>query len=157
MKILDASAIIAFLSEMNCPESLSKLAKYHRLLIPEGVYNEIKKPPGKHTLDRLVKEAAIKIVKPNPVDVIAIQNEHPQLHLGECEVIAFVLSYSGSEKIYILSDDLMARKKYPQFDFGWTEQLLDIMKERKWIESIIHKEKMKLLSQSPFYTRRFNS
>ena len=55
MKIFDATAVIAFLSEMQCPEGLAKLSNNYEILIPKGVADEIKKPSGKKMLLDLVK------------------------------------------------------------------------------------------------------
>ena len=41
MKIFDATAIIAFLSEMECPEGLELLSEHYKLIIPQGVADEI--------------------------------------------------------------------------------------------------------------------
>ncbi|CAE6492520.1 hypothetical protein [Candidatus Nitrosotenuis uzonensis] len=57
MKIFDATAIIAFLSEMECPDSLVELAKHYELIVPEGVATEIRKEPGKGHLRNLSRHA----------------------------------------------------------------------------------------------------
>lgn len=138
MKVLDATAVIAFLSELQCPESLQELSKHYQLVIPEGVFAEIQKPPGKNMLKMLVKKRTIQIVKVDQNKAAQLQKEHPQLHLGECEAIAFAMSNNGTRKTYILSDDLKARKIYQNFNFGWTEQLLDIMKRKNMIKSEVY-------------------
>lgn len=153
MKIFDATAVIAFLSEMECPDSLVTLSKHYELIIPEGVAAEIKKQPGKGYLQNLAKRRVIQIVQVDQNLVKKIQNEHPQLHQGECEAIAYVESYSGSKKIYIISDDSKARKIFQKLNFKWTEQLLDIMKKKGLIDPSIYAEKMKKLANSPFYSR----
>ena len=35
MKIFDATTVIAFLSEMDCPEGIVLLSKHHKIIIPE--------------------------------------------------------------------------------------------------------------------------
>lgn len=153
MKILDATAVIAFLSELLCPEILEELSKYYKLMIPEGVFAEIKKPPGKEMLNTLVKKRTIQIVKVDQNKAAQLLKEHPQLHLGECEAIAFAMSHNSTSKIYILSDDSKARKIFQNFSFSWTEQLFDIMKGKGMIKSEVYDVKMKQLQNSPFYSR----
>ena len=63
MKIFDATTVIAFLSEMDCPEGITMLSKHYKIIIPEGVASEVRKPPGKERLKDLVKQKAVEIVK----------------------------------------------------------------------------------------------
>lgn len=157
MKVLDATAVIAFLSEMDCPEGLEKLSKHHELIIPKGVASEIKKQPGRRRLDDLAKRDIIKIINVDQNESNRIQNLHPQLHLGECEVISYVEKYAGTKKICIVSDDSKARKLFQKLNFKWTERLLGIMKEKGIIDPIEYDEKMEKLNQSPFYSRSRNT
>ncbi|MEM3008185.1 MAG: hypothetical protein QXI71_04440 [Candidatus Bathyarchaeia archaeon] len=157
MKIFDATAIIAFLSEMNCPDSMEVLSKHYDLIVPEGVAAEIRKEPGKGHLRNLSRRGIVKIVQVDQSLVKKIQNEHPQLHNGECEAIAFVESYSGPKKICIVSDDYMAKKIFQKLNFKWTERLLDIMKEKGLIDPSRYDEKMAKLAESPFYSRSNNT
>lgn len=153
MKIFDATAVIAFLSEMNCPDSMECLSKHYELIIPEGVASEIKKQPGKGHLQNLSKQGIVKIIRVDQNIVNRIQNEHPQLHQGECEAIAFVESYKGGKKACIVSDDTKARKIFQKLNFKWTERLLDIMKEKGMIDNSDYDKKREKLSESPFYSR----
>jgi len=153
MKIFDATAIIAFLSEMDCPDSMEVLSKHYELVVPEGVAAEIRKQPGKEHLDNLSRRGIVNIVRIDQSLVQKIQNEHPQLHRGECEAIAFVESYSGPKKICIVSDDSKARKIFQKLNFKWTERLLDIMKEKGLIDHSKYDEKTAKLAESPFYSR----
>jgi len=154
MKIFDATAIIAFLNDMDYPEGITELSKYYEIVIPEGVANEIKKSPGKEMLQDLAKHKAVKIIKVDQSKVNQILNEHPQLHRGECEAIAFMQMYSGEKKACIVSDDSKARKIFQKLNFKWTERLLDIMKERGIIDSDIHASISDKLQNSAFYSRR---
>ena len=153
MKIFDATAVIAFLSEMNYPEGLIELSKHYEIIIPEGVASEIHNSPGKETLQGLAQRRIVKIVKVDPQRTAQIQNESPQLHLGECEGIAYVQAYSGEKKICIVSDDSKARRIFPMLNFKWTERLLDIMKEKGIIDARTHASKMEKLQNSTFYSR----
>ncbi len=61
MKIFDATAVIAFLNDMNYSDGIMELSKHYEIIIPKGVADEIKKSPGKEMLQDLVKQKAIKI------------------------------------------------------------------------------------------------
>ena len=132
---------------------LQELSRYYQLMIPRGVFAEIQKPPGKEMLEMLVKKQTIQIVEVDQTKAAQLQKEYPQLHLGECEVIALAMSYNDTSKIYILSDDSKARKIFRNLNFGWTEQLLDIMERKSMIRSEMYKIKMKRLGNSRFYSR----
>ena len=153
MKILDATAVIAFLSEMECPETLQELSKYYQLIIPEGVVIEIRRSPGKEMLKELIKKKNIQIVKVDHNRTIQMQKEHPQLHSGECEVMTLAMSHADSKQISVVSDDLKVRKIFQNFNFSWTEQLLDVMKDKGMLEPNTYESKMNRLSKSPFYSR----
>jgi predicted nucleic acid-binding protein len=154
LKIFDATSVIAFLSEMRCPESLRELSKYYQLIIPEGVETEIQRSPGREMLQELVKENIVRIVKLQSARATQIQNEFPQLHLGECEAIALAELFQIENKIYILSDDRKARKLFPDFRFRWTEQVLDFMEKKGIIGSGVHHSKTNTLQNSSFYSSR---
>lgn len=153
MKIFDATAVIAFLVEMKCADSLEALSKHYEIIIPEGVADEIKKSPGKEILQNLEKHKVVKIVKVDQQIATQITNGHPQLHQGECEAIACAQTYRGEKKVCIVSDDSKARKIFQKLNFKWTERLLDIMKEKGIIDSEKYASKINLLQNSPFYSR----
>lgn len=153
MKIFDATTVIAFLSDMEYPEGITALSKYHEIIIPDGVAGEVKKSPGKEMLQDLVGRKVIKIVKVDPLKVERILNEHPQLHKGECEAISFMETYSRGRENCIVSDDLQARKIFPMFNFKWTENLLDIMRETGIIDDETHASKSNMLRNSAFFSR----
>ena len=149
MKIFDATAVIAFLFEMEYPEGLELLSKQYKLIVPQGVASEIKKEPGKTLLEKLVGKKIVNIVEVDHDLATKIQKSHPQLHSGECETIAYALS--TDHKNCVVSDDLKARSFFQKLNFKWTERLLDIMKEKGMIDPNEHESKMKLLQNSPFY------
>jgi predicted nucleic acid-binding protein len=153
MKIFDATAVIAFLVEMKCADSLEALAKHYEIIIPEGVAGEITKSPGKETLHDLAKHKVVNIVKVDQQRTNQIMSGHPQLHKGECEAISYAQTYRGEKKVCIVSDDSKARKIFQKLNFKWTERLLDIMKEKGIIDSEKHASKIRLLQNSPFYSR----
>ncbi len=153
MKIFDATAVIAFLSDMNYPEGLEQLSKYYEIIIPQGVADEITKSPGKEILQDFAKRKVVQIVNVDPEKVTQVQNENPQLHQGECEAIVCAQTYTGEKKICIVSDDSKARKIFQMLNFEWSERLLDIMKEKGIIDSYTHSSKIDKLKKSAFYSR----
>ena len=54
MKIFDATAVIAFLNDMDYSEGIIKLSKHYEIVIPEGVVGEIKRSPRKEMLQDLI-------------------------------------------------------------------------------------------------------
>jgi predicted nucleic acid-binding protein len=153
MKIFDATVVIAFLSEMRCPDGLEALSKHYEIIIPAEVAAEITRSPGKEMLENLAKRKVVKIVEVDQQITSQVMRESPQLHQGECEAIAYAQTYSGEKKVCIVSDDSKARKIFQKLNFKWTERLLDIMKEKGIIDPVEHASKMKLLQNSPFYSR----
>ncbi len=156
MKIFDATAVIAFLNDMSFPEGIEQLSKHCEIIIPQGVADEITKFPGKKILKGFADRKVVKIVKVDQEKVTQIQNEHPQLHAGECEAIVYAQEYSGKKKLCIVSDDSKARKIFLMLNFKWTERLLDIMKEKGIIDSNTHSSKIDKLQNSAFYSRTSN-
>lgn len=150
MKVFDATSLIAFLSEMNYPEGLVELSKYYKLIVPTGVALEIIKPHTKSIFNDLVSKKILLIVKVDPDHALTIQNENPQLHIGECEVIAFAIEHS-SEKAYLLSDDLKARKLFKNLNFKWTEEVMQFMKERNIIDNETYNKRIEVLKKSTFH------
>ncbi len=152
MKILDATAVIAFLSEMRCPEGIIELSKKTRIIVPEGVAREIVRPPGREVLLDLAKRGIVEIVKVDQAGVCQISDEYPQLHRGECEVISFVQKHTGD--LHVVSDDSKARKIFQTLNFMWTEELLDAMRKAGTISEDNYKIKRQRLQNSAFYSRR---
>lgn len=154
MKIFDATAVIAFLSEMQCPEGLVKLSSNHKILIPKGVADEIKKPPGKEMLLDLHKQGVVKIVIVDQSMVSQMSKEYPQLHRGECEAVLLAQSQAGRKAACVVSDDSKARKIFHTLDFKWTEELLEIMRKRGMLDEHTYNIKNDRLQNSTFYCRR---
>ena len=154
MKVFDATALIAFLSEMDFPDGLVELSKHYSLFVPTGVACEIKKSPGKERLKKLVDDKVITIVSVPEDKVQRMVREYPQLHRGECEAIIWTSSQTTEKKICILSDDTKARKMFVSLNFKWSERLLDIMLEKKLISPDNYTQKKVKLSNSSFYGRR---
>lgn len=152
MKILDATTVIAFLSEMKFPEGLDKLSKYCKIVIPEAVANEITKCPGKQMLSDLVKQDIVEIVVVDQEKVSKELREYPQIHKGECEAVILAQSY-GKENTYVVSDDKKARSIFQHIcNFKWTKELLAMMKDMEIIDDCTYSNKIKTLKESPFYS-----
>lgn len=150
MKILDATTVIAFLSEMKCPEGLLTLSKHCKIIIPKAVANEIKKEPGRGFLLDLKQRSAVKIMSVDQEKVSKVLNEHPHLGKGELEAVILAQSYADKNP-YIVSDDRDARNIFHTLDFKWTQELLEIMKERKMIDDHTYNHKKRSLEDSSFY------
>lgn len=154
MKVFDATSLIAFLSDMKFPEGLELLSKHYCIIVPEGVAAEIKKSPSKALFKGLVDKGMVQLTKVDPAASQQIQSENPQLHLGECEVIAFALARNpGQPTAYLLSDDKVARNKFPSLNFKWTEELLKHMEKKAIIDRGTYDKKINQLRSSSFYYR----
>ena len=155
VKIFDATALIAFLSarEMDFPEGIEQLAKGYPLIAPAGVVGEITKPVQREKLDELIKHGVIKVIDADATAVEAITNNHPTLHRGESEAIAYAINCTGDEKVCILSDDLEARRRYPALRFTWTEELIGKMHEKSLIDGSTYTKLRDKLAKSTFYSR----
>lgn len=154
MKIFDATTVIAFLSEMRCPEGLVKLSNRYKILIPQGVADEITKSPGKEMLQRLDKQGVVNIKKVDPEKISLMSKEYPQLHRGECEAVLLAQSCKGIKKVCIVSDDSKARKIFSTLNFKWTEELLTVMKREGVFDIDTYNIKKLKLKNSPFYNRK---
>ena len=150
MKILDATAAIAFLSEMKCPEGLAKLSKHCKIIIPEAVADEITKEPGRQFLLDLKQQDMVEIVAADQEQIFKESNEHPHLGKGELEAIILAQSY-GDENPYVVSDDREARRIFCTLNFKGTQGLLKIMKDRGLIDGYTYEQKNRALKNSPFY------
>lgn len=150
MKVLDATSLIAFLVDMKFPEGLVLLSKHYEIIVPEGVDKEIKKPATRSAFEILIKNKVISVVKVNQEKALEIQRENPQLHPGECEVIAFAIEHEG-KKMNLLSDDSKARSLFKDLNFRWTQEVLSFMKDRDIISIDTYNEKLEELKNSSFY------
>lgn len=153
MKIFDATAVIAFLSEMRFPEGFELLSKHYKLVIPKAVEAEIIKEPGKSYLAKLRKSKFVEVVTVDQELKQKIERSNPQLGPGECEAIAYSITVQNERKNCIISDDLKSRKLYESLNFKWTERLLEIMKEKGLIDDSTYESKTRKLQESPFYSR----
>lgn len=154
MKILDATAVIAFLSEMQCPDGLIKLSHSCEILIPKGVADEIRRPPGKRMLRDLHDQGVVKIVIVDQAMVSQMSKEYPQLHRGECEAVLLAQLQADGKKACVVSDDSKARKVFYTLEFKWTEELLDIMRKKGMLDERTYNLKNSRLQNSAFYCRK---
>lgn len=152
VKIFDATVLIAFLREMDCPDTVTALAKKYTIVVPEGVASEITKQPGKSRLQKLARQRSIKITKLTPkAQTLATRfmDDHPFLHKGESEAVA--LSKTEYRRACIVSDDKRARRLFRMLKFEWTREILCIMQENGMISAEAHAEKIARLDASGFY------
>ena len=152
VKIFDATVLIAFLHEMDCPDAVTGLAEKCTIVVPEGVASEITKQPGKGLLQKLVGQGSVKMAKLTP-DAQALSarlmKDHPLLHRGESEAIA--LSKTEYRLARIVSDDKKARNLFKTLKFEWTREILCMMQENGMISAEAHAEKIARLDGSGFY------
>lgn len=154
MKILDATAVIAFLSELDYPEGLVKIATRHEVLIPRAVSDEITRPSTRGRLEALIRGQAVTVVDCPSEKVGKVRAENPQLGPGECAVLVLGEESRPAAAVFLVSDDRKARQKFPQRQWVWTEQLLDYMLERSLITSPVHQALIARLERSTFYSSR---
>lgn len=156
-KILDSSAIIAFVKDMDYPEGITKLSKHYELIVPEGVANEIVKPPGKKIFQKLVAQKSIKIVKADQEKTKQIHVDCMPLHKGECEIIAVMQGYPDKNDVCIVSDDKRVKNIFKEYKFKWTQKLLTIMRQKGLIDTQTLDSLNERLAKSAFYTKRRNT
>lgn len=152
VKILDATALIAFLGEMSYPEGIEALSKKYRLVVPEGVAQEIIRPPGARLFQNLVEQKSIDVVKLSgkaQARAAGMAGTSAQLHRGEREAIA--LLETEHPQACIVSDDKGARKRFKRLNFKWTREVLGIMEKDGMIDGGTRAEKIRLLDESGFY------
>ena len=153
MKILDATAVIAFLDEMKCVDGIIKLSKHQDAIIPEGVADEIIKSPGREILQELISDHIVKIIYVDQLKVKQILNKYNQLHRGECEVIVFAQTCNNIKDMCIVSDDKKAKKIFNSLPFKRTSELLEIMNIKNIINNSEYKLKNKILDRSTFHSK----
>lgn len=153
-KILDASAVIAFLHDMSCPECVVELSKHCELFVPKEVADEVTKQPGKQRLQDLISGNVIKVVKTSVPKMAQLINHEFALGGGECAVIAAVLTRDALKDALVVSDDMKARKAFGRnISFMWTEELLDTMRDRGIISADVYASSARKLRNSSFYSR----
>lgn len=114
MKVLDASSIILFSLELSKPELFSEIKNINgRLLIPEGVIEELKDNVTRSTLERLLTEGTLE--KYNEIisneEMQSIKNRFPHLGKGELEILVIHNHYTRKgQKIKCVIDDAKAYK-----------------------------------------------
>ena len=155
MKILDSSLIIAIYDEICQPELIDKIIQLgHSIVIPSNVCDEILEDSTFVEISRLVEQGKIQILTQNTKEeIVLFQKKSPGLGRGESDVI---LSYqklrNGSNEIYCVLDDKIARRKAVQLDIRFTGLLgiLIMMKKRNIIDSEEANSISKRLQSSKF-------
>ena len=153
MKIFDATSLIAFLWELDYPEGLRLLSLRHRIVVPSGVVSEVTRDRSRASLRALLAAGVIAEQAITESEVEKIRALHPQLGRGECEVLAIAENTDSKEPPVLVCDDKVARSKFPNLRFVWTEELLDYMQRRGLIEEGQHKVLLERLAKSTFYSR----
>jgi predicted nucleic acid-binding protein len=153
MKVFDATAVIAFLGELDYPEGLRLIATRHDVVLPMGVVREIRRDRSKKNLKGLLEQGSIRVVEASPAKIQRVRDENPALGQGECEVLAFAEDYFGDPSVFLICDDSRARNKNPNRRFVWTEELIDYMEVRGLIDSSKHTSLLEQLAKSGFFSR----
>jgi predicted nucleic acid-binding protein len=154
--ILDSSAVIAFLSELNRPKLLSELNELgYILLIPNSVFQEIKKGRTFPMLQESIQNKAIILSDKNDSkEIQKLKYRYPALHDGEIEVILKGMKLNESnDEYFCVIDERPARKIANQCNIKivYTIELLDILEEKGIIKD--KNELVKKLKEAGFYVK----
>lgn len=158
--ILDSSVIIAFMSEMDDGEYLFALSlQGFKLIVTDGVVQEVKREPGKSRLKTAIKEAWITVESTPRAEYDFFKKRYPMLDYAEVEVIqkGLELKYSGLEYCCIL-DEGAGRKIADSLGLNkiGTEGLLAIMNHSGVVDETIMKKLLNKLGQSSFRSSSSN-
>ncbi len=154
MKVLDATVLIAFLREMEFPDGLRILARAHRLLVPRGVVDEVKKPPASHQLRVLISEGVLDEVSAPPNRVAELGEAFIELGQGERECVSLLESLPSSADPRIVTDDSRVRVRVPSDRYVWTQELLRYMGRKGLLDSESTQGLLSKLATSTFYSPR---
>lgn len=155
--ILDASAIIAFYSEMREPQLLHELTNYgYHLIAPVAVVNEISKG-RKHTrsiLNKAIEDGKISICNEfSPSEILAFKRRFPNLAEGEIQVLILGVRMKKRETSYLcVLDEGPARKIATQHKIAkkGTIGLLDVLNDLGIIDNSKRKNLLNVLKHSRF-------
>ena len=155
--ILDASAIIAFYSEMHEPQLLHELTNYgYKLLAPVAVANEISKgrKPTWSILKRAIRDGKITIAnKFSSSELLTFKKRFPDLDEGEIQVLILgaKMKKRGSEYICVF-DEGPARKIATRHQIAkkGTIGLLDVLNDLGIIDKKKRETLLNVLKHSKF-------
>jgi predicted nucleic acid-binding protein len=158
--ILDSSVIIAFMTEMDDGEYLFALSlQGFKLIVTDGVVQEVKREPGKSRLKTAIKEAWITVESTPRAEYDFFKKRYPMLDYAEVEVVqkGLELKYSGLEYCCIL-DEGAGRKIADSLGLNkiGTEGLLLIMNHSGVVDETIMKKLLNKLGQSSFRSSSSN-
>ena len=154
--ILDSSAVIAFLSELDNPKLLCELNKLgYILLIPNSVFREIEKGKTFSKLQKSIQNKVIALLDKNDSrEIQKLKYRYPSLHDGEIEVILEGIKLNKSNDDYFcVIDETPARKIANQFNIKivYTIKLLDILEKKGIIKD--KTELVRKLKEAGFYVK----
>lgn len=152
--VLDSSVIIAFMTEMDDGEYLCALSLHgFKLIVTDGVMQEVKKEPGKSRLRNAVKEKWIEVHSTSKADYEFFKKRYPMLDYAEVEVIqkGLELKHSGLEYCCVL-DEGAGRRIADNLGLNKmsTEGLLVLMNHSGIVDESITKKLLNKLGQSSF-------
>lgn len=159
--IIDASCIIAFYSknELNNPNLLNKLSeKGYELIIPQKVYDEIKKgnKPTIKMLEQAIKNGIIQVDQDSSTEeIIKYKNRYPRLDDGEIQVL--LLGYvckNNNEKYRCVIDEGPGRKVANELSLclTGTKGIIVLLEQLKIITPTTQETLFKSLRESNFRT-----
>lgn len=158
--ILDASALIAFYSEMREPQLLHELTDYgYHLIAPVAVANEILKGRKRtcSILKSAIEDGKVTICKEfSSSEISAFKRRFPSLDEGEIQVLMLgaKMKKRGSEYVCIL-DEGPARKIATRHHIAkkGTIGLLDVLNDLGIIDSEKKENLLNMLKHSKFRTK----
>jgi len=154
MKILDATALIAFLRELDFEDGLRRLSTIHRLVVPTGVASEVKKPPASIRLASLLDEGVL-VKRAAPTERVGeLRTRFLDIGQGECECVALSETLAAKESLVVVTDDKQVRKRVPGPRYVWTQQLLVYMVKRGLLSLQSGEDLLRKLAASSFYSAR---
>jgi predicted nucleic acid-binding protein len=157
--VFDASAIIAFFTEMDDGEFLYALTlSGFSLWVTEGVVVEVKKEPGITRLRNAIKEKWITVKSTSKAEFDYFKIHYPMLDYAEIEVLQEGLELKNSQTDYFcILDEGPGRKIAQQLAINktGTEGLLNRMNHLEIIDQPTKEKLLNKLNHSPF--RRLKS
>jgi predicted nucleic acid-binding protein len=155
--VLDASAIIAFYSEICKPQILHELTeKGHVLIVPTAVVTEISKGRKStwSTLEKAIEEKKITVETDfSQTELQLVRNRYPNLHDGEIQVLIVGIKLKKKAAEYkCIIDESPARKiaKRNQIAITGTYGLLDVLNDLGVIEERQKENFLNKLEHSKF-------
>jgi predicted nucleic acid-binding protein len=159
--VLDSSVIIAFMTEMDDGEYLRALSLLgFKLIVTDGVIQEVRKEPGISRLKQAVKEKWIEVQSTSKTEYEFFRKRYPMLDYAEVEVIqkGMELKYSGLNCCCVLDEGAGRRiANTLGLNKTGTEGLLAIMNHVGVVDARVQEKLLHKLGQSSFRPSGLNA